>query len=292
MRRSRQKRSIRLRQIVSASIAAASVLVACGGGGDRGVTPADIGHVHDLVVDGDTLLVATHRGLFRLDDGSFRAVGDEAHDLMAMTMLPDGDLVASGHPDLRLAEYKVEGAPPYLGLARSSSGGESWVVVDLLGEADFHALASAEGGIIGADSTGRVWRFDAEGAGQPVGSIAFDVNDLAISPDDDSRLVATSYEGELAASGDAGQTWELNPSAPSITEIEWTDDGLTGASTTGQLWAADDLSAEFEMVGESPLDVETLFVDGAVTLVATRGGQIHRLDDDGSWTLLLRPDDG
>ncbi len=265
--------------------------VSCGGEADPVVAPTDIGHVHDLVVEGDTLLAATHRGLLRLDDGTFRAVGDEIHDLMALVTMPNGDLVASGHPDLRLEKYRVEGAPSFLGLARSADDGETWKVVGLLGEADFHALVGRGDGIVGGDSTGTVWWFDADGDGQPVGSIPFDINDLAVSFDNPAVIVATSWDGELAVSEDAGLTWELQPDAPAILEVEWTAAGLTGATAAGRLWTAADSTGPFELVGEVPGEVESLLVGDAGTWVATHGGQIYRQDAGGSWTPLVRTDD-
>lgn len=278
-------------RLVALTVALSAGAVACGGGSDVSVAPNEIGHVHDMVVDGDTLLVVAHRGLHRLDDGSYRVVGDEAHDLMAMTEGPNGDLLAGGHPDRRLEQYQVDGAPSYLGLVRSADGGESWDVVGLLGEADFHALVAADDGIVGGDSTGTVWRFDADGDGQPVGSIPFAINDIAISPDDPGAIVAASYDGDVAVSDDAGQTWEVQPDAPAIIEIEWTAAGLTGATTAGELWTASDPTGPFEQVGETPEDVESLLVSDAGIWVATHGGQIHRRDADGSWEPLARTDD-
>ncbi len=264
----------------------------CGESADATVSPSDIGHVHDLVVEGEgnMLLVATHRGLLRLSDGQYRAVGDEIHDLMAMVEMPDGDLVASGHPDLRLEQYRVEGAPSFLGLVRSADDGETWDVVDLLGEADFHALVATGDGIIGADSSGTVWRFDSDGDGQPVGALPFDANDLAVSIDDSAELVATSWDGELALSDDAGQTWELLAGMPAIIEVEWTAAGITGATAAGELFTAVTPSGPFERAGDAPSDIQSLLVSDAGTWVATHGGQIHRRELDGSWAQLVRSD--
>ena len=255
------------------------------------VRPSDIGHVHDMVVDGDTLLVATHRGLLRVEDGVYRLVGDQIHDLMSMTELDGEVLMASGHPDLRLEEYRVDGAPPFLGLITSSDGGTTWDAVGLLGEADFHALDVAGEVILGGDSTGTVWRLNPDGGGQPVGSIPFDINDLAISPDDPAVVVATSWEGEFALSEDAGRTWEMQNDAPPLFEIEWTAIGLTGASVSGELWRAPAPTGPFERAGEAPADVETLLVHDDGVWVANHGGQLHRRNEDGSWSSLIRTDD-
>lgn len=278
------------RRRLLAVVVAASV-AGCGGDGGGVVSPSEIGHVHDLVPDDDGLLVATHRGLLRFDGGSYRRVGDEVHDLMAMTREPGGDIVASGHPDLRLEQYRVDGAPSFLGLARSSDDGETWDVVGLLGEADFHAIVPTEVGLLAGDSTGTIWRFDLDGDGQPVGSIPFDINDLAVSPDEAAVVIATSYDGEIAVSDDAGQTWELHVDGPPITEIEWTGGGILGATADGELWAAPSLVGPFERAGVVPGEIETLLVNGDGAWAATHGGQIYRREGGGSWTSLLRSAD-
>ncbi len=273
-----------------AAIVLTVVVAACSGDGGSAVPPSEIGHVHDLIIDEDTVLVATHRGLLRLEDGAYRRVGDEVHDLMAMARNPGGDIVASGHPDLRVERYRVDGAPSFLGLARSSDEGESWEIIGLLGEADFHAISPTEDGLLAGDSTGTIWRFDADGDGQPVGSIQFDINDLAVSPDDAAVVVATSYDGDVAVSDDAGQTWEIEDGAPPIVEIEWTDQGVLGAAADGELWAAPSPSDPFERVGAAPGEVDTLLVGDDGVWAATHDGQIYRQEND-SWTPLVRSDD-
>lgn len=283
--------SIRTRcRTATAVVVLAIGVAACSGDGGSAVPPSEIGHVHDLIIDEGTLLVATHRGLLRLDDGAYRRVGDEVHDLMAMTRDVGGDIVASGHPDLRLEQYRVDGAPSFLGLARSSDEGESWEIVGLLGEADFHAIILTEAGLLAGDSTGTIWRFDSDGDGQPVGSIPFDINDLAVSPGDAAAVVATSYDGDVAVSDDAGQTWEIEGGAPPIVEIEWTDEGVLGASADGELWAASSPSDPFEQIGAAPGEVDTLLVNGDGVWAATHDGQIYRQEID-SWTPLVRSDD-
>lgn len=274
-----------------AAVLLTGLVAACSGDDGEAFGPSEIGHVHDLVAGEDGLLVATHRGLLRLEDGSYSRVGDEVHDLMAMTRGPGGDIVVSGHPDLRLEQYRVDGSPPVLGLARSSDEGVSWEVVGLLGVADFHAIVPTEAGLLAGDSTGTIWRFDLEGNGQPVGSIPFDINDLAAAPDGTAMVVATSYEGYAATSDDAGKTWEIQSGIPPITEIEWTDEGALGATADGELWAAAGPTGPFERAGTVPDGaIEALLVNDDGAWAATQGGQIYRQEND-SWVPLVRSDD-
>lgn len=263
-------------------------MAGCAGGERDTVSPFEIGHVHDLVLDDDGLLVATHRGLMRLDNGSYRRIGDEVHDLMAMTRDPRGDIVAGGHPDLRLEQYRIDGAPSFLGLIRSSDEGQTWEVVDMLGEVDFHAIVTIEAGLVAGDSTGTVWRFDSARGALPVGSVPFDINDLAVSPDDDTFVVASSYDGEVAVSVDGAQTWELEPEAPQIIEVEWTATGLLGGTAEGALWSASSPTDPFERAGDVPGEVEALLVDAGRVWAAVDGGQIYRRQGDGTWTPLVR----
>lgn len=279
-----------LRRSLVAVVATAALVAGCGGDSDDAVPPSEIGHVHDLVPDNDGLLVATHRGLLRLDDGSYHRVGDEVHDLMAMDRGPSGEIVASGHPDLRLERYRVDGEPSVLGLVRSSDEGETWEIAGLLGEVDFHAFAPFEGGFLAGDSTGSIWRFDGGDDGQPVSSIPFDINDLAVSPDEAAVVVATSYDGGFAVSDDAAQTWELQDAVAPITEIEWTDEGLLGATADGELWAAPSPAGPFARAGVVPGEVETLLVHDDAVWAATRGGQVYRRQGDDAWTPLVSTD--
>jgi hypothetical protein len=89
------------------SFAVLLAVASCANDSDEVVAePGALGHIHDLVLtDDDTLLVASHGGLYRIDEFD-RAVlvGTEQHDLMSMSADADG-LLASGHPDLRLEKY-------------------------------------------------------------------------------------------------------------------------------------------------------------------------------------------
>lgn len=246
--------------------------------------PGDLRHIHDFAMaDDGTLLAASHTGLYRIE-GLERAllVGTERHDLMAMIREDDGDLLASGHPDLRLERYRVDGKEPHLGLIESSDLGRSWNLLGMLGEADFHALAAAPNGTYAAESTGgAVWFRSAAGEWERRG--ALELNDLAVDPDDSSRVLGTALDGGLWYSIDGGIDWTEIPDAGEVVEVEWpSGDSTYGIDATGKIWSAADPESEWAIVGDGPSEVETFWIDSGTWWVGVHGGDIWRSDNSGA----------
>ncbi len=282
--------------VVSLVVVVGLLAAACGSGDSEFVAGAgDLGHIHDLVLDdGGQLLVASHSGLYRIEAAD-RAVlvGTERHDLMAMAALDDGGLTAGGHPDLRAEEYRVEDRPPFLGLARSSNGGESWEVVDLLGDADFHALVPDGDGLFAAETSGRIWYLDAEGEWSQLGEV--NARDLAIDPDDSDRQLAPDYEGSVWVSSDGAASWTRLRAGPSLLEVEWVDTTrILGADETGSIWATQRPEDPWVEIAVAPAGVETFYVDPSGSWwITVRGGAISRSDDQGStWAQVYVPPTG
>ena len=275
-----------------ATLTAAVALTACSSDtGDRVAGPGELGHIHDLVIDEDgSLLVASHSGLYRIESVD-RAVlvGSEQHDLMSMAA-DDLDLLASGHPDLRLEKYRVEDHPPHLGLARSSDGGQTWTVeADLLGKHDFHALAPTDVGVYAADTEGVIMRRSPDGEWETLGALA--ARDLAANPVDPSQLIATDEDGAAWASADGALTWNPLPDAPDVIEIEWiADDQIIAASEEGTLWQTTAPNGDWSEIAIGPSDLETLHIDNDQWWVTVHGGAIHTRTGDGeSWTPVYAP---
>lgn len=275
------------------ALVSALVNVACtsAGGDDVIAGSGELGHIHDLVFseDGD-LLVASHTGLWRID-GLDRAVlvGSERHDLMSMTSLPDGTLIASGHPDLRLDQYRLEDRPALLGLVRSDDRGESWEVVDLLGVADFHALAATATQVFGAESGGQVWHLDTDEPWSQLGAI--DAHDLALDPAGPARQLAVRGDGTVWVTTDGAMTWSRIDGAPSMIEVEWpSEQTVLGVSEDGQIWAGTPTGI-WRSAGAGPPGVETFHVDsGGMWWLTAHGGSIHRSDDEGeTWVDVYQP---
>lgn len=271
-----------------------ATITACGStSGEVVASAGDLGHIHDLVVD-DDILAATHTGLWRIEDLD-RAVlvGTERHDLMAMASLHDGALVASGHPDMRFEQYHREDHPPFLGLTRSEDGGRSWEVVDLLGEADFHALVPVGDQLFGAETTGYIWRLNPDSTWERLGEV--EARDLAVDPADKTRLVAPDYSGALWLSSDGGATWSALDDAPSVVEVEWPiADSILAADATGTIWSASSPEDEWTAVAVGPSDVETFLIDPAANWwVTVHGGAIARSHDKGeTWVDIYMPPTG
>lgn len=242
----------------------------------------DLGHIHDLVTDVDGgPLVASHTGLYRVESVD-RAVlvGTERHDLMSMARLPDGRLIIGGHPDLRLEEYRVADKPPHLGLTESVDGGETWSVIGLLGEADFHALEPVDRGLLAAESTGRIWLLNESGELEQLGAV--ESRDLAVDPTDQLRVVSVDYEGGLWMSVDGGSTWSSFDAPAQLVEVEW-GTRLLAVEEAGTIWAGAPDGLSWEVAATGPIDVETFHIDSENEWwVTSKGGAIARSEDAGS----------
>ena len=264
----------------------------CGSDPEVVAGPGALGHIHDMVLDSEgVLLVASHSGLYRIDDIE-RAVlvNEQQHDLMSMTMLDSGDLLVGGHPDLRLEEYMVDERPPFLGLTRSGDGGQTWEVVDLLGDADFHALAPTTAGLFAAETSGVIMHRTADGVWTELGTV--EAADLAVNPSDVAEQVAPDYDDTLWASVDGALTWAPVESAPSLVEVEWpAADELVGIDESGTMWTAVRPLGPWTRTATGPADAETFLVDDSgFWWVSVDGGAISKSANRGeTWTTVYAP---
>lgn len=281
-------------RIAALVVLAAVVVSACGAATEAVVAQAgDLRHIHDFALDEDgTLLAASHTGLYRIEDLD-RAVlvGTEQHDLMAMTQNDTGELTASGHPDLRLEEYRVEGKEPHLGIIESLNMGRTWAKRGMLGDADFHAFAPAVDGMYAAESTSaRIWYGDLDGQWKPRGEA--DLNDLAVDPANPGRVIGTDLDGGLWLSNNGAETWDQQNANIAPIEVEWPiDTTLFAVDRSGRFWRADDPAGPWTQTASGPeAEPETFWIDRAGTWwLSTHGGDIWGSDDTGAnWTQIYR----
>lgn len=234
-----------------------------------------LGHVHGIVRDpsDDVVLLATHYGLFRVEDGVLSPVGPTI-DLMGFTLAPEGRYLASGHPGAGVD------LPEPVGLIESTDQGESWTVVSRGGESDFHALTADAERVLGFDGELRM-STDA----QNWETLAIPAPPAALAMGPGTGRIAAATEAGLLLSAD-GSSWETLPTPQLVSRVAWADDstllgsGIDGRLLTsrdsGQTWAASE-----EPVGEVVAlgagltgdgSVEALLVVGTTVLRATEGG--------------------
>ena len=236
-----------------------------------GVPAADPGpvHVHGLGVNpaDNALFIATHTGLYRVDEGERKAerVGERYQDTMGFTIVGPNRFLGSGHPDLREAQEK--GLPSLLGLIESTDEGESWHPISLSGEADFHVLRFAGKSVYGYDASndrllvsadrGRTWNELAK-----PGPLV----DLAVDPQNDRRIVVASAGGlqeGLFESRDGGENWERVSEAVGL--LAWPEH-LYLIAGGGQVFASRDGGRRLEGQGEIGGQPAALAAEGPADL--------------------------
>jgi hypothetical protein len=279
-----------------AGIVVAAVLLWQAGdeGTFSGVPAADPGpvHVHGLGVNpaDRALYIATHTGLYRVDQGERTAerVGDRYQDTMGFTIVGPNRFLGSGHPDVNEAGEK--GLPALLGLIESTDAGESWQPISLLGEADFHVLRFAGNRVYGYDASndrllvsadrGRSWN-ELERPGPLL--------DLAVDPSNGRRIVATAEE-RLFESRDGGESWTRVGEAVGL--LAWpARERLYLVAAGGQVFASGDDGRRLEHRGEIGGQPAALLAESPSELyVALHDGTIKRSSDGGaSWVVRSTP---
>jgi Sortilin, neurotensin receptor 3, len=249
-------------------------------------------HVHGLGVnpaDG-ALFIATHTGLYRVNEGERKAerLGERYQDTMGFTIVGPNRFLGSGHPDIN--EAREKNLPSLLGLIESTDSGESWESISLLGEADFHVLRFAGERVYGYDATndrllvsadrGRTWN-ELERPGPMV--------DLAVDPGDERRIVATTEEG-LFESRDGGRSW--NRVGEAVGLLAWpTRDRLYLVAGGGQVFAGRNGGRLLARRGEVGGQPAAMLAQTANELyVALHDGTIKRSSDGGaSWVVRSTP---
>ena len=246
--------------------------------------PDPFEHVHAIAADGEGVLLATHTGIYRVDeDGQVKGlVGGHDFDAMGFTVT-DSTWFASGHPG---PSTPAELGAPNLGLIRSTDAGQTWEPVAYTGAEDFHILtAAADGTLYGVGSTGPALRRSSDrGLSWDNGPILAGLAGLAVA--DETVYAAT--EAGLQASIDGGVTFTPVPDAPLLYTVATAGQVLVGVDTDGVLWRLIP-TGTWEQVGTAAGRVQAIATtaNGTVLLVDDRG--IVRLGPAPDETTILRP---
>lgn len=284
----------RLRRGAVALLAAVLVVAGCAGSDEPagpGVVEDDPGplHVHGLGRNpaDNHVYIATHTGLWRLDDGGRpERVGDVFNDFMGFTVAGPDHFLASGHPDLRT------GQPPLLGLIESRDAGRTWESLSLLGAADFHALHAAHDRVYAWNSSDATFmvsqdtsRWDRR-ANLPL-------LDFAVHPGDPEAIVATTAgtleTTQLSRSADGGRTWQP-VEAPGLDRLSWHAAGrLFGIALDGVVWRSRDGGASWREAGAVPGRAGALLDTGDALYAAVGDAVLRSTDDGATWAALYEP---
>ena len=276
-----------LAAVALAAVAVLAVAVwAAGRSDEQALGVSELSHVHGLGInpaDGQ-LHIATHDGVFRLDD-EVRQVSDQVHDFMGFTVVGPDHFRASGHPSPADETLRREGRPPLLGLIESTDGGRTWESLSLLGEVDFHALTAAHGQVYGFSSTTGDFMVSSDGVSWDTRS-QLPMADFAVNPADADHIVATTADGPVE-SVDGGRTWEV-AEGPVVAFLDWhAERGLWGLTSDAAV--VEQTSAGWQQRGQLPGRPEALLVaDDALYAAANDGTTtIHRSTDGQNWQSIF-----
>jgi len=278
-------------------------LPACGGSDDTTVSGSEppsngpsaqsasgagLAHIHGLGVSDDTLLIATHTGLWVAPEGQIQArrFGNSTQDIMGFSVLDEDRFIGSGHPD------PAQDLPPNLGLIESRDAGKSWRGVSLEGEADFHVLESSGSRVYGFDGTqGRLMVSSDGGRSWAQRRPPAAMFSLAIDPASSNRVV-TSTERGLFSSDDAGKSFR-----PLVVRQElagllaWpAEDRLFLVDGSGQVKRSSDGGAQWQPIGSIDGQPAAFIAHGDDLYAALADGTVKRSTDGGkSWTVRATP---
>ncbi len=236
-------------------------------------------HIHGLGINpsNDSLYIATHYGLVRIDDNQApQRVGTLTQDFMGFTVTGPDEFLASGHPDPADRQQ-----PPHLGLIKSSDAGNTWESLSLKGSADFHALEYRHGRVYGHDSqSGKVMISLDERSWQPRAEVA--AFDLAVSPVDADEILATTRQG-LLRSTDGAITFAAIVGAPALVSASWPERGpLVGVDIEGTLYTSTDAGQTWQPRHALTARPQALLAAGDGEVYIATETAVYKSTDDGA----------
>ena len=228
---------------------------------------SELSHIHNVVVDGDEVLIASHEGLFaETGQDQWSRVGEE-FDVMALAEV-NGTLLASGHPGRGLD------LPDPIGLISSSDGGRTWSPSSLTGDVDFHLLEASGETVIGvAANYGVLARSVDSGATWDTLDVPV-FTDVAINPKNQSVVWLATEQG-LRRSSDGGSTFNLHRTSAKPFLLDWSDTALYGA-TSDTVWRWDVDADDWVSIQKGFKNVVAL----------SSSGQLIAVVDDGDLTKI------
>ena len=219
----------------------AALVAACGSASSSAGSPPPYGsdgrlsvvHVHGVGVEptDGTILLATHKGLFEVDEvGRLNRVGPVI-DLMSFAVAGPGRFLASGHPGPGV------GLPRPVRLMQSNDAGRTWHPISRGGQTDLHVLTVGQVGFLAYDDS--LLR-SADGEDWTSLKIPHPPAALAASPVAPDVVAATP--AGLLRSTDGGESWTPVADAPPLQHVAWAGNGqmVVGLEPNGAVWMSQD----------------------------------------------------
>jgi len=213
----------------------------------HGVPLSSLPHAHGIAFatdPADGLILATHHGVFNVDEAGQATLISQPDDFMGFTRVQGDRFIASGHP--------VQGGN--MGVLLSDNGAADWdrIADGSNGPVDFHAMSVSAadrqtvyglyGGIQVSQDGGESWT--QTGPGAP-GTI-----DIAAAPDARGSVYAGTRSG-LMFSDDFGKTWSLQgPQGVPVTAVETSSLGTVYAFFAGAGLFARDSNGKWSALAE------------------------------------------
>lgn len=257
-----------------------------GGSGASGTSATDLelGHVHGLGIDpaDDTLYVASHNGVWRVEDGERELVADRQQDTMGFVVVGPGHFLGSGHPD------PDENLPPSLGLVESTDAGETWEPLSLMGEADLHSIEQVGDKIYAYDSTSQSLMVSDDGQRWDVISQLLPILDIATDPDDPDTVYALTAAGDLIRSTGGTEPSPEYDAPQGLVAIDWQPDGpLVAVAGNGAVLVSPDGRSRWQTAGVLDGPAEALDAAPGRWHAATQSGVHESTDDGATWEPVL-----
>jgi hypothetical protein len=231
------------------------------------------GHIHNLALDGEMVVMGTHYGLWGQEPGSAPTqISAEPFDVMGLAKSGD-TWFASGHPG-----PGMEG-PADLGLLASVDSGSTWRSVSLSGEVDFHRLTASGNVVLGQSAPDKKLLRSGDGGltWQDLG--APPVFDISINPANADEVIATSEQG-LLKSTDGGVSFLPLPNAPRLMLVSWSAGSITGVDPEGQFHRSLDAASTWQALGSVSAEPIAIAASGE-RVVVLAGDTIWQSDGDG-----------
>ncbi len=240
------------------------------------------GHVHGIGLNpgDDRVYVASHQGVFRLDDGAPTLIADRAQDTMGFTIAGPDRFLASGHP----APGSTDPNP--LGLIASTDRAASWSPLSLAGTSDLHSIDTAgdtihaygaDGQILSSQDGGRSWETIARGQ----------FIDIAANPSAPDQLLATTETANLV-SVTAGKEPTQIAGAPPLVLIDRTSsDEIVGVDPVGAVFISADDGDSWRETTSLDSRPEAFSVRSGTWFAATEDGLFRSSDKGKAWQRIL-----